>query len=44
MTRTLNNREALDPMKLSTKETYDKRALGVDNLALDKDDNGDKHV
>ena len=31
-------------MKLSTKEIYDKRVLGVDNLTLDKDNDGNKHI
>ena len=44
MTRILRNRKTLDPMKLSTKEIYDKRVLGVDNLTLDKDNDGNKHI
>ena len=44
MTRILSNRKALDPMKLSTKEIYSKRAIGVDNVTFEKDDYGNKHI
>ena len=44
MTRILSNRKALDPMKLSTKEIYSKRAIGVDNVTFDEDDYGNKYI
>ena len=44
MTRILNNRKSFEPMKLTTKEIYDKRVIGVDNVTLDKDDYGNKYV
>ena len=44
MTRILSNRKALEPMKLSTKEIYSKRAIGVDNVTFDEDDYGNKYI
>ena len=44
MTRILSNRKTMDPMKLSTKEIYSKRSIGVDNVTFDKDEYGNKYI